>query len=137
MKNVMLKIEGTQNLDGEENKIELVTEGKMYEKENALYLVYEETELSGMEGCTTTVKVAKDKISLRRYGTSQSEIIFQIGKKHASSYHTPYGNFDMEVITTDMECSITDTRKGSISIEYDVNLQGLMESRNKLSIRIM
>ncbi|QZY55472.1 DUF1934 domain-containing protein [Crassaminicella profunda] len=138
MKNVMLKIEGLQSsIDGEENTIELVTEGKLYKKGNAVYLVYEESEISGMKGCTTTVKVVEDKISMKRFGKSKSEIIFEKGKRYNTNYHTPYGTFDMEVLTKDMSYSITDEYKGDIHIEYFVNLEGLVESTNQLRIKIM
>ncbi|MEW9124717.1 MAG: DUF1934 domain-containing protein [Thermotaleaceae bacterium] len=138
MKNILLKIEGTQrNIDGEESTIELTTEGKLYKKENATYLVYEESEISGMEGCTTTVKVGQDKISMRRFGTANSEIIFQKGKRFTTHYNTPYGVFDMEVLTREISYNMTDADKGDISIEYYVSLEGLVESTNKLNIRII
>lgn len=138
MKNVMLKIEGMQkSMDGEENVIELTTEGKLYEKENAMYLVYDETELSGMDGSTTTVKLSRDKISMKRFGVSNSEMIFEKGKRYVANYNTPYGNFDMEVLTMDMEFNINDASKGDVFIEYHLSLKGLMETQNTLSIRIM
>ncbi|TCO78744.1 DUF1934 domain-containing protein [Marinisporobacter balticus] len=138
MKHVMLKIEGLQtSLDGEENSIELVTEGKLYEKGNSIYLVYEETEISGMEGCTTTVKLSEDKISMKRFGVLKSEIVFEKGKRTVTNYPTPYGVMDMEVLTKDMGYTITDANKGNVSIEYFVSLQGMAESTNKLNIMIM
>lgn len=138
MKDVILKIEGIQkDVDGEENIIELTTEGKLYNKENALYIVYKETELSGMEGSTTTVKLIEDKISMRRFGTSNSEIVFEKGKRYPANYNTPYGIFDMEVLTKDMTYNITDANKGDISIEYHISVEGLVQSTNKLNIKIM
>ncbi|MCT4618963.1 MAG: DUF1934 domain-containing protein [Marinisporobacter sp.] len=138
MKNVMLKIKGLQtSIDGEENAIELITEGKLYQKGNVMYLVYEESELSGMEGCTTTVKVIQDKIWMKRFGKSKSEIIFEKGKPYNTNYHTPYGTFDMEVLTKDMTYSLTDEYKGELFIEYFVNLEGIVESTNQLRIKIM
>ena len=138
MKEVMLKIEGIQkDFDGEENIIELTTEGKLYKKENGLYLVYEETELSGMKGCTTTLKLLKDKISMRRFGTSNSEIVFEKGKRYEANYNTPYGTFDMEVLTKEMAYNINDANRGEISIEYHISVEGLVQSRNILNIRIM
>lgn len=138
MKNVLLRIEGIQkSFDGEENTIELVTEGKLYQKENALYLVYEESEISGLEGCTTTLKVSKDRVSMRRFGTAHSEIIFEKGRRFSTNYHTPYGDFRMEILTKEMETNISDTNKGDITIEYNISLQGMIESKNRLNIRIM
>ena len=37
--------------------IELITEGKFYKKSDAYYLVYDESEISGMQGTTTTLKI--------------------------------------------------------------------------------
>ena len=51
MKDVLLRIEGIQtNADGEESIIEMVTIRQVLQQANAIYLVYKETELSGMEG---------------------------------------------------------------------------------------
>jgi uncharacterized beta-barrel protein YwiB (DUF1934 family) len=131
MEHVMLKIHSKQkSCDGEENTIEMITEGKLYEKSNAVYLVYKETELSGMEGSTTTVRLRKDEISMRRFGSSSSDIVFQKGKWHKSNYGTPYGNFHII-------WDINKGNKGTISIDYHVNLQGLVESSNQLHIKIL
>jgi uncharacterized beta-barrel protein YwiB (DUF1934 family) len=138
MKDVVLRIEGIQKDEtGEENVIELMTEGKFYEKRNAIYIVYKETELSGMDGCTTTLKLTKGKISMKRFGTSTSEMIFERGKRHAANYSTPYGNFDMEVLTKNMIYTISDANKGNVFIEYEVRLQGMFGSNNSLNIQIM
>lgn len=48
MKEVMVKITTNQvNEQGEEDIMEFVTEAKLYKRGEAVYLIYEETELSG------------------------------------------------------------------------------------------
>ncbi len=137
MKNVMLKIKGKQNpAGGEEDIIELTTEGKYYDKDNARYLVYEESDISGMEGCTTTLKIEEEKIIMKRYGNANSEIVFEKGKRHTTSYTTPYGNLKMEVLTKKLEYDIDDEPNGSISLKYSISLQGIIEGTNALDIEI-
>ena len=52
MKEIMMKIIGTQmNADMEEDKMEFITEGKLYQKGDSMYLLYDESEISGMPGC--------------------------------------------------------------------------------------
>jgi len=137
MKNVVLRIKGTQNpLGGKKDTIELITEGKLYDKDNAKYLVYEETELSGMEGCTTTLKLQEDKIVMRRYGRATSELVFQKGKRYTSNYSTPYGNFRMEILTKKLEYNLDHEAKGNIMVKYEISLQGLSEGINDLDIEI-
>ncbi|SKC58414.1 DUF1934 domain-containing protein [Maledivibacter halophilus] len=138
MKNVMLKIKGTQNPVGNnEDVIELITEGKYYDKDNARYLVYEESELSGMEGCTTTLKITDDKVELKRFGRATSKLVFEKGKRHVSNYSTPYGNFRMEILTKKLDLEMDEKEKRKISLEYRISLQGLSEGTNKLDIEIM
>ena len=138
MKDVILKIKGTQMPSGEEEDvIELITEGKVYNKDNAKYLVYEESELSGMEGCTTTLKITDEKMEMKRFGRASSQLIFEKGKRHVTNYNTPYGNFRMEILTKKLDLLIDDNEKGTISLEYRMSLQGLSEGSNKLDIEIM
>ena len=58
MKDIMMRIIGTQfGEDREEEQMEFITEGKLYEKGEAMYLLYDETEISGMPGCKTRLKL--------------------------------------------------------------------------------
>ena len=67
MKEVMMRIIGTQvNANAEEEQLELITEGKLYEKGEAMYLIYDETELSGMPGCKTRLKLKDGTVKMRR-----------------------------------------------------------------------
>ena len=45
--------------------IEFVTEGNMYKKGKALYLVYDEGELEGLENCKIRLKVADDAVHMK------------------------------------------------------------------------
>ncbi|RKD22029.1 Uncharacterized beta-barrel protein YwiB, DUF1934 family [Caminicella sporogenes DSM 14501] len=138
MKNIILKIEGKQRPSGgEEDMIEFITEGRYYNKNNAKYIVYEESEISGMEGCITTLKIIDDKIIMKRFGKASSELIFEKGKRYVSNYNTPYGSFKMEILTKELKYSINEDNKGNISIKYNVSLQGLSEGSNEINIQIM
>ncbi len=133
----MIKVHGLQkNQEGEENKIELSTMGSIYEKNNNIYVVYEETEISGMEGTTTTLKIeGNDKLSMKRYGSTSSQMVFEMGKRHTSDYRTPYGDFKMEVVTNQLSIDIdTQSLKGNLSINYKLSISGLIETQNQLSI---
>ena len=135
----MLKIVGQQiNQLGEDAEVELITEGKYYQKGETTYLVYEESKLSGIEGCTTTLKINKDNIKMKRYGLLSSEIEFEKGKKYKTRYSTAMGNIEMEIFTQSIKNSINSTKaEGQLNIEYDINLLGLTEGRNTINIEIM
>ena len=58
--NYLITIKGTMEQRGDTDTVELMTRGSLVHKDGAYYIVYKETETTGYEGCTTTVKVAED-----------------------------------------------------------------------------
>lgn len=138
MKDVMLKIIGKQlGVDGEENKIEFASEGKFYKKNGAYYIVYNESEISGMQGSTTTLKVQDSKVQMKRYGTNTSKLVFEKGQKHISPYITECGEMLMEVVTHKLDKEINEEGKGKIDIGYRLNISNIAQSNNTISIEIM
>jgi uncharacterized beta-barrel protein YwiB (DUF1934 family) len=144
MKDITLKITGKQ-LYGEsdqnqEEQVEFITEGKMYTRGNTLVLSYEETELSGMPGCTTQMSVSGDVIRMTRKGdglAEGTEILFEKGKRYSGTFDTPYGPVKMEVLTTHIDNKITKDQKGCLAIDYDISLAGLSEGRSRLELEIV
>ena len=65
-KPVIISIRGVQSLEpGEEDVMELVTQGVLRQEEGEGFsLSYLESELTGLEGTTTTFRIAPDRITL-------------------------------------------------------------------------
>ncbi|MDD4376820.1 MAG: DUF1934 domain-containing protein [Eubacteriales bacterium] len=142
MKDIMLKIIGKQynTEDKSEEQLEFITEGKLFEKGESTYLMYDESEFSGFPGCKTTLKLTGDCIKMRRIGEQVgygTEIVFEKGKRFSGRYETPYGIMDMEVLTNDVINSLSKDGIGSIKIDYHVSLSGVAEGRNELNIQVM
>lgn len=140
MKDIMLKIIGRQNFTGEEEeKIELITEGKLYKKGKSIFLEYDESEFSGMPGCKTHLQLTGDKVLMRRIGDPDDDYVieFEKGKRTHSIYETPFGPLEMEVLTNSVRNNVEEEGQGSLDIDYHISLRGLSESHNKLKIEVM
>lgn len=142
MKDIMMRIIGTQFGENqeEEDQMEFITEGKLYEKGEAIYLLYDETEISGMPGCKTRLKLKDGVIKMKRVGKSigiDTEIQFEKGKRYTGYYDTPYGAIQMEVLTNHIENTLSPDGTGTLDIDYDISLKGLLEGRNRLNIQLM
>ena len=141
MKDIMLKIIGKQLFyDEEEVQLEFITEGQMYKEGQSFYLVYEESEFSGMPGCKTKLEFTGDEIRMSRLGKGvglDTEIEFRKGKRYTGYYETPFGAVEMEVLTNEIENNLSAEGKGSVNIDYHISLKGLTEGRNKLNIEVM
>ena len=86
-RDVVLSIRGRQTYaDQEPEVIELVTEGVMELHDGGWDIRYEESELTGLEGVTTTFRVEPGKVILTRAGKLSSQMVFQEGVVHESLY---------------------------------------------------
>lgn len=141
MKEVMIRIKGKQvTRESGEDELEFMTEGKLFRRNGTIYLMYEESELSGVPGCMTRLRLRGDEIQMKRFGEGTgvgNEILFEQGKRYNGYYDTPFGPIPLEVLTNHVSNSITEEGSGNIDIDYDISLKGLMEGRNTLNITLM
>ena len=141
MKDIMVKIKSKQmSEENGEDMMEFITEARLYERNGAIYLLYDETELSGIPGCKTRLRLRDDEVQMKRFGESAgvgNEIRFEKGKRYTGIYDTPFGPIELEVLTNDLNGQVTEDGKGHIDIDYSISLKGLHEGRNLLNITLM
>jgi len=134
-KDIMIKLQGSQNVASQNSEtIELTTCGTIEYVENGCKITYEETELTGMQGTTTSIIVEKTgKITLNRTGTTNSCLVFEEGKKNLSYYDTDVGAFSISVYANYLEADINEDG-GSIEIDYVLEVNGNFAGQNEISI---
>lgn len=137
MKNVVISLKGIQtNIDNETSTVELMSEAKFYKKGDSYYIVYNETELTGMEGTTTTIKITNEAVHIIRFGNICSNMIFKKGYKHTCNYGTAYGGWDIVLISNIVDIKIDDSG-GELYLEYDIEIEGQKLGLNNFFIKIM
>lgn len=138
MHNILLNIKTVQldKVGNENDVIELCTEGKYYKRKDSIYLVYEESEISGLKGTTTTIKIKDSEFELKRRGAQKTSLIFKKGKRYSSQVMTPGGNIGMEIITDDIISNIKEEPIYiNIKCEYSIALKGLFQGKNIINIK--
>ena len=105
-----------------EEFVELMTRGQFVQKGGSYYITYKETETTGYEGCTTTVKVAEDarKVSMLRFGKQSSQLIIEKGTRHLCHYETGYGSVSLGVAADVIEQRL-DENGGSLKFSYTLD----------------
>lgn len=135
-KHVMISVTSLQrDEDGKEEKISLETPGTFREDGGVRYVSYDETELAGLEGTTTTLALWDDHVQLRREGTLNMEQEFRIGEANHSLYQTSVGTLEITAVTREIEDTIADG-KGRMRLSYDVELKGLFNHLNEIIIEL-
>ncbi len=135
-KEVLISVTGTQvNEFGEVDVQELVTKGSYYLKNGAYFIIYNESEVTGMSGTTTFLKAESTRVTLNRTGTSQQRHVFERGLRYRGNYITPFGVIFMAVTSSKVDVNLTDGG-GSINLEYELEVENEKISDNVLSLTV-
>ena len=122
-KEVVLSVQGRQNYGGQEPEvIELVTTGTMEFQDGGWDISYEETELTGMAGVTTTFRVEPGKVTLTRKGALNSQMVFQEGVRHESLYQMEFGALMITVCANQVRYDINENG-GTIDLIYAIEIE--------------
>ena len=87
-KDFIINIVGTQYVDGEMDKVEIMTLGHYAVKNGTRYIMYKEyPEENKQSEKTTIVKVeSENKVSIIRAGEYQSRLLLEKGRRHQCHY---------------------------------------------------
>ena len=124
------------NQFGEDNsEIEVVTPGEFTVCDDGFKAVYQETEISGMEGTVTRLLINDNSVSLEREGTTTSKMYFEKDKSDVSLYDTPYGTLELKIKTNELEIDLNENG-GNVFIEYKMIVGDQSVQNTKLKINI-
>ncbi|GHV35161.1 hypothetical protein FACS18949_12570 [Clostridia bacterium] len=138
MQDVVVSIKGRQAVgDWEFDEfVELMTPGKLENLGGEYVITYQESELTGMKGTETTLKVAPRCVTLTRTGSTSSEMVFEQGCRHLS-----YKDFGMDGgaavgVNAHRVAANFDERGGQIDVEYAVEVGNIFAGLNALNIEV-
>jgi len=120
---VLLSITGKQSYrDQDLDVIELVTEGTMEFVDGGWDISYQESDLTGLKGVTTTFRVEPEKVTLTRTGPLRSTMEFRVGQTHDSLYELEFGALMITVTTRYLFFDIL-PEGGCIDLTYDIEIE--------------
>lgn len=125
----------SKQVDEDEEAVEVVTPGSFYSEGSSYIAVYDETEISGMEGTTTTLKIGKEEFSLIRTGSTSTKMNFKEKDKNVSLYNTPYGMLELTIETQKLNINVGDNG-GDVLINYLISISGQKPQNTNLKINI-
>jgi uncharacterized beta-barrel protein YwiB (DUF1934 family) len=133
----LISITGTVISDGgQPDIIELVTAGRYFSKDGSRYISYIESEVTGLYGIRTTLKVeGQDSVTLIRNGTAKSRLIIAKGQRQHCHYGTEYGDLLVGISGCHIASSLDDVG-GELSFDYTLDINSNTISHNKVFISV-
>lgn len=135
--NVIISIKGKQlYAESGPDEMELVTAGTLKRDDRGGYTIsYQESELTGLEGTTTVLRVDGRRVTLLREGNINSQMVFEEGRKHLSMYETPYGSLSIGIRTRRMRSTLSETG-GDLEIDYAIEVDNLVAGQNMFRMNV-
>ena len=135
-KEILLSISGLHMLEEEDGNVEVVTAGDYYNRNGKHYILYDEV-VEGLSGhISNRIKISGESVEVTKKGLTNTQLIFEKGKKHMTRYQTPYGILNLGVLTRDVQVREEDALIG-VKVEYilEVNEQHLAECTIEMQVK--
>ena len=137
-KEVLLTLQGLQFDQREEDadKIEMVTVGYYFKKNDRHYVVYEEVTEGFEQPTKNRLKFSDHMVELTRNGLVNVHMVFQENKKNMSNYNTPFGQI---LVGIDTKRINIEEKENNIVVDVDyaldINYEFLSDCHIKIDIR--
>ena len=136
IKDVIIKIKGTQEIDGNTETIELTTDGRFGFKDGKYFFSYEERQPTDNLLIKTQVFVTPpDSFVIQRSGTVSSRMEMQKGKKNSCFYSMPEGSLLIGVYTEKVDIDLCESG-GTMKAVYTLDSGMKIISRNTVKITV-
>lgn len=120
--------------------LEIRTQGELTrDADGRISLSYDETELTGMEGSTTTVTFAEnapETVTMLRYGSVTTTLVFEQEQRHICVYETPIMPFEICIYARRVENGLT-MDGGSMLLDYLIEIHGAKAERTLFELNVV
>ncbi|MBQ8356605.1 MAG: DUF1934 domain-containing protein [Clostridia bacterium] len=119
-------------------KMEMTMDASYHDDGTRVCIRYKESELTGMEGSTTSVSFQKSDpgvISMLRDGAVKTALIFEQHQRHLCVYQTQIMPFEVGVYTKKVHNGIE--KDGILQMNYTVEIRGAQAEYTKFQMKIL
>lgn len=134
--NYLISILGEQRLDGETDKIEVITAGNFMKKKDHFYIGYKEYDEDNPEVYyNNLIKVEPNMVTINRKGPMQSQLMLEKGRRHQCMYQTIAGSLSIGVFTKTLNNNLG-AKGGTLEVSYTLDFNTDLVSENRFYITV-
>lgn len=136
MKDVVISMHSVQNSDADDKELlEFSTDGNYFLDGDTACFSYLESEVTGLEGTRTSVFVRPNEVIIDRDGLVKGRMVFRERENNRFLYDTPYGSATLGIKTRSIRHRFDDNG-GELELDYILNMEHAVVSRNKFFIKV-
>lgn len=123
-----------------EDSVEIMTDGQVFQRANAIYITYNESAEAGLEDSRAILKVKDNAVQIKRYGKDDEltmDMQLEEGLMTITRYHIPQlTSIDLEVYTNKVDIDLDEEGFGKINIDYRIKFDESYSRRTKLDVEV-
>lgn len=132
----LISIIGEQKLDGESDKIEVLTGGNYIMKNGHSYIGYKEYDESNPQDYyDNLIKVEDNMVTITRKGPMRSQLMLEKGRRHQCLYQTIAGDLTIGVYTKTLKSTLNE-KGGTLEVSYTLDFNTDLVSENSFKITV-
>lgn len=132
----MISIIGEQSLDGQKDKIEVLTEGNFIMRNGNFHIGYKEFDDDEPQKFTNNIiRVDGDVVTISRRGPLKSQLFLEKGKRHQCVYETVAGVLSIGVFTKTLNNNLN-KHGGKLEVSYTLDFNSDFVSDNKFTVEV-
>lgn len=136
MKNVLLKITGTQGFESQNDKTELIAEGTLTVSENEFVITYDDEQILLGSKTKSKLTVKQDNtVILERVGELNSKFVITEGERNTCLYAIPQGTMTLGINGKKVINELTENG-GRLKMSYTIDANLRTVSENEVDILV-
>ncbi len=132
---VIVTVRGKQIGLESEDVIEVISPGKYYERNNRLYIRYEEQQEDMSGTIINTIKIGQDGVEIIKKGVVGAQMIFRENEKINTCYETPYGMMMVAIYTEHVQHTVSEELI-EVNLSYKIDMNGEMLTDATVYIKV-
>ncbi len=127
---------GEQRVDGENDKIEVITEGKYLRKKDHCFIGYKEYDPDNPHKVyNNVIRVDENMVTISRNGPQRSRLMLERDRRHQCIYETVAGSLSIGVFTKTLESNLG-KKGGTLKVSYTLDFNSDLVSENKFTVKV-
>ena len=132
----LISILGEQTLDGETDKIEVLTAGNFMKKKDHFYIGYKEYDPDNPHKVyNNVIRVDENMVTISRNGPQHSRLMLERDRRHQCIYETVAGSLSIGVFTKTLESNLG-KKGGTLKVSYTLDFNSDLVSENKFTVKV-
>ena len=132
---VLIEIKSKQKVGDQEENVDVIARGFHTLENGEHYIEYDEFDSETDDKTQSSIRFSEGRAEVIRQGNMSGNLTFDVGEKNETTYSTPFGDLNMDIITNDIQIDEKE-QQINLRIVYELYAQNEKVSDHTVDVSI-